>query len=101
MNIGKAIATIRKKKGLTQKQFSEICEISPTSLSQIELGNKRPHPNNLGKICSALEIPEAFLYFLSFEEQDIPDTKKDIFRQMGPVLKTLIEQYMEEEKESL
>jgi len=101
MNIGSAISELRKKKGLTQVEFSKLCEISSTSLSQIELGNKRPNPKNLEKICKILEIPEAFLYFLSFEEADIPESKRETYKKMAPFLKLLITQFIENEKESV
>ena len=53
MNIGRAIKEIRKRKGLSQLDLSEATDISQTSLSQIESGNKRPNPSSLKKICKA------------------------------------------------
>ena len=41
MNIGNTIKSIRKKRGLSQKQFAEMLEIRNTYLSEIENGRKK------------------------------------------------------------
>ena len=47
----------REKAGLTQEQLSEIADISPDYLSEIERGKKMPSMKRLFKIAAALRIP--------------------------------------------
>ena len=47
MNIGLAIKSIRKKLSITQYELAEKCDLSQTSLSQIETGVKRPDSQHI------------------------------------------------------
>ena len=51
MNIGKVIKELRKERGFSQIELANICNLTQTSLSQIETGAKRPTSKNLKKIC--------------------------------------------------
>lgn len=95
MNLGSAITEIRKIKKLSQGELAELCKISQTSLSQIEKNVKRPHQNNLNKICKALGIPEALLYMYSLEISDVPKRKKEIYIFLFPVVKELLIKLMQ------
>ncbi len=53
--IGKRIQQIRKERGLTQEQLSQMVEISPHYLSNVETGIKTPKPETLIEIINALE----------------------------------------------
>ena len=46
----------RNKKGLTQEQLSEICDISTDYLSQIERGKRTPSFKRMELIAKALNI---------------------------------------------
>ena len=98
MNIGNVIKSLRNQRGLSQKEFASLCKISQTSLSMIETGTKRPNPKNLKKICEVLEIKEVYLYILSSEESDIPETKKGLYKELFPIIETMIKKLWEEEK---
>lgn len=91
MNIGSAIKKIRLDKGIGQGELALKCDLSQTSLSQIESGSKRPNPNNLKKICKNLNIPETLIYLYALEEVDIPKSKKNLFKTMYPAVINLIE----------
>ncbi len=90
MNIGLAIKKIRTEKDISQKELSKLTKISPTSLSLIENGVKRPSTKNLKKICDALEIPETLIYFYGLEESDIPAKNKKIYSLVFPALEDMI-----------
>ena len=90
MNIGSAIKKIRSEKFISQKKLAESTGISPTSLSQIEKGLKRPSAKNLVKICKALEVPETLIYFYGIEESDIPTKKKKIYSIVYPAIEDMI-----------
>jgi transcriptional regulator with XRE-family HTH domain len=90
MNIGKVIKSLRKQKSLSQTEFAEKTGITQTSLSMIETGSKRPNPKTLKKICEILEIPEMYLIILSSEEKDVPESKKDLYKELFPIIEHMI-----------
>jgi transcriptional regulator with XRE-family HTH domain len=89
MNIGKAIRQLRKEKGLSQKELADLIELSQNSLSQIEIGSKRPNPQTLKRICKVLKTSESMLYILSVEEKDVPAERKPIFDLLYPEIKSM------------
>ena len=90
MNIGGAIQTIRKSKGISQLELSEKVEISQAALSQIESGLKKPGTKTLDNICRALETPESLLYVLSISDEDVPENRKGIYNELFPEIKKSI-----------
>ena len=68
MNIGLAIKSIRKKLSITQYELAEKCDLSQTSLSQIETGVKRPSQRTITKVCMVLDIPESIIYIVAMQE---------------------------------
>lgn len=56
IKIGRFIADERKRKGYTQKQFSEKLEISDKTISKWERGNGFPEVSLLLPLCNELEI---------------------------------------------
>lgn len=87
MNIGKAIKELRLAKGLNQSEMADKCALTQTSLSQIESGSKRPNPSTLKKICAFFEVPEAALYLIATDEQDIPEHKRQVYEKLFPNIK--------------
>ncbi len=98
MNIGLTIKKLRKEKGLNQHDFGTLTELSQTSLSLIESGNTTPNKSTLKRICEVLEIPEEMLYFMSIDESDIPEDKKDKFKMLYPTAKELMMKIFSDEK---
>lgn len=98
MNIGSTIAKLRKERNLTQQQFADKIEIRQTSLSNIESGKKRPNSTTLKRICDALEISELHLYILSFDESDVPSTKRDMFKRLEGPIKSLAMELLNDAK---
>lgn len=96
MNLGNTIKTIRKQKGIRQNKFAEKCEISPTYLSQIEGNLKEPNISTLRIICKNLNVSLPILFFLSLDEYDVPEKKRQIFAFINPTIKTLIEDLIHE-----
>ena len=98
MEVGKRIAELRSKRGLTTTRLAYLAGISQSYLRDIELGNKNPTVEILSYICSALEISlrdfftetasasisEELLYairLLSFpEQQKLADFRKEMKR---------------------
>ncbi len=90
MEIGQAIKTIRKSKGFKQKDLSERCEITQTYLSLIEHGKRNPNINLIEKISAILGVPVPVIYFQSLTENDVENSKKDVFRIVSPTINELI-----------
>lgn len=69
--IGKKIAGIRKQKGLTQEEVSELAKINLRTLQRIEKGETDPRGNSLKGICDALQINiEDIVDYGKFEDRN-------------------------------
>ena len=90
MTIGQVIKKIIKKRGLTQVEVAKSIGKSTTALSQIINGVYEPNPESLEKLCSVLEVPKPILYFMMISEEDLPEEKKEVFKDFEPVLKDFI-----------
>jgi transcriptional regulator with XRE-family HTH domain len=93
MDLGLAIKSIRKQKGLKQNQFAELCEITPSYLSQIENNNKEPNLSILKIISNNLGTPLPILFFLSLDNDDVKPEKKEAFKMIAPSIKSLVNQF--------
>lgn len=90
MSIGRVIKSILKQKGISQKELSVKIGKSSTAVSQILNGVYHPNPETLGKISEVLEIPIPVLNFLSISEDDIPENKKELYKQMHPIMEKYV-----------
>lgn len=98
MDLGTIIKNTRKQQGQTQNEFAESCGISQTYLSQIENNAKEPNLSTLKEISKNLEIPLPILFFLSLNEEDIPEEKRKAFEIVNPSVKSLISEFFRVEK---
>lgn len=98
MNLGTAIKTIRKQKGLGQKELAELCEISVNALSQIEINSSFPQKNTINRICEALNIPVSYLLLFSISEEDVPEDKKIVFNSLNNAIKNVLIESITENK---
>lgn len=56
IKLGKNIALLRRKAGLTQEQLAEKTNLSLTFVGYIEIGQKRPTLKTLNKIAYVLKV---------------------------------------------
>lgn len=56
MTISEKIKTIRKERGLTQKQFGDLCGIHEVQIRKYERGEVTPKMENIKKIADGLGI---------------------------------------------
>lgn len=61
MLTGKKIKKIRLRRGFTQKQLAEKCDLSEPAIRNYELGNRTPSFKQLEKIAEALNVTAAEL----------------------------------------
>lgn len=69
--MGKRINTVRKDRGLTADQLSEMCSINATYLRQIESDAKMPSLPVFTDICKALKISPDYLLQDELTENEI------------------------------
>lgn len=93
MNLGIVIKDIRKKKKLTQGEFASACGITQTYLSQIEANLKEPNLSTLKTIAQELGLPLPILFFLSLDEQDVRQDKRQAFEIVSPSIKSLVNEF--------
>ena len=56
MSTGKNIRAARQSKNISQKSLAKLAGINPTLLSQYETDRKKPKPETIAKIASALNL---------------------------------------------
>jgi transcriptional regulator with XRE-family HTH domain len=59
--IGYRVKLIRKRKSLTQEQFSSMLAVSRPYISNIESDKKRPPMTLIKLICYEFNVPESWL----------------------------------------
>lgn len=90
MDLGKAIAEVRVKKGWTQKQAGDKIGYTPQQLSIIE--NKRDFSSKvLQKICKAYDALPVAVVFMATDINDVPEDKKDFYLKLKPHLQAIID----------
>lgn len=67
MPVAKRIKTLRESKGLSLRALAETCNVSPSTLSQIEQGDTSPSVATLEKLAHGLRLPVA-AFFVDTEE---------------------------------
>ena len=60
--LGEKVKRLRKMRGYTQEQFSEIIDITPRNLCRIESGENFVTAETLDKILNALNVPADILF---------------------------------------
>jgi transcriptional regulator with XRE-family HTH domain len=93
MDLGKTIKTLRKQKDMTQDVFADKCEITQTYLSQIENNQKEPNLSILKKISEKLDVPLPIIFYLSMNNEDVPEEKRKAFEMISPSVKSLVHEF--------
>jgi len=98
MNLGNTITRLREAKGLKQKTLAEQSTITQAYLSQIENNKKEPNLSTLRDISGVLGIPVPLIFFLSMDDKDLPEAKKDAFNILSPLMRNLISDFFVDQK---
>lgn len=93
MNLGNTIKILRKQKKIKQFELASKADISQTYLSQIENNVKKANNSTLEVIARVLGTPLPVLYFLAADEDDIEPGKRESFKQVSPMIKTLLNNF--------
>ncbi len=94
MNIGGAIADIRKTKKISQGDLSHMAKINQSYLSQIENNKKIPNIKTIEEIAKAMNIPLSMIFLFSITESEVPKNKKDIFNAIMPIMKSFFNEFL-------
>jgi transcriptional regulator with XRE-family HTH domain len=98
--LSKRIKQFRNSRGWAQADLAEKAEISVTFLSDIERGNKWPHPDTLTNLARALDI-EVHRFFIPEEpisddvKEAISQFSKDLSAQFVQTMDRVTKQYMD------
>lgn len=68
--IGERITARRKQLRLTQEDLAEAAAVTPQTISTAERGQKALRPNNIVKICAALDISPDYLLLGRISRED-------------------------------
>ena len=74
--MGERVSAKRKEKRLTQEQLAEIIGVSLQTVSNIECGKKAARPENIAKICIALETTADYILLGKKSENQMKDIIK-------------------------
>ena len=96
MKIGSIIKAERKKRGLSQNQLAARCSITVTYLSLIENDKKEPTVSLLRTIAENLNLPLPILIFMSLDDEDIPESKKEFFNIVKPSIDAVLQNLIED-----
>lgn len=92
MNIGKAIKTIRKAKGIRQKELCKLAGITQSHLSLVELGKNKISEDCLKRIAESLNTSMIVFIYLALEESDVHPSRVEIYKLLKPSIDGLITQ---------
>ena len=82
MDVGKRITALRTAKGWTTNHLANRCGISQSFLRAVELGEKGISVENLGLLCTALDISLRDFFASEAEAED------PLFRQISCLTQT-------------
>jgi transcriptional regulator with XRE-family HTH domain len=96
MELGLQLKSIRKIKGYTQSQVCGALGMSQTYLSHVETGKVNVSSTLLNFICDFYRVPPQFVYWKTLKVTDIPLRKIKQFKQLNPVILSLIDTIIKE-----
>lgn len=99
MNFGKAIQTVREKRGMSIDELAMSVGISGEFIRRVEAGENMADKQGIDLIIRVLNIPASVLNFLSLERSDIPPQKLEAFDLLSPVIGDLLDELLKPETE--
>lgn len=97
LQIGKRILDRRKQLRLTQDELAEKADLTSQTISSAELGKKALRPENVIKICTALEISTDYLLLGNITNSDysfLADKVSDLTSTEYRYLEDIISSYV-------
>ena len=91
MNIGKAIKSIRKRRGIRQGDLAESMGFTRTGLYLIESGRREASKRTIVLASEALKVPIASIVLESITDEDVPDACRYTFKSLQQQIVDLLE----------
>ena len=87
---GQNLKFLRKEKGLTQEQLSEMINIDIRQYSRIETGKGFPSLTTLDKICEVLDVSPAYLFDFSPNKEvyNKKSPENELYAKLKPIVKS-------------
>lgn len=89
--LGKRINQLRKHKGLTSEQLSELCDVNPVHIRKIESGGCLPSLPLFLKICNVLGTSADYLLGELLDNPVLPDSVEQLGKQLKHLKPTQID----------
>ena len=86
MNLGRAIAELRKQKKMKQKELAIKCNISVPTLCNIEKGKCMPSYKTVEALADGLDVSQGYLILSALDDEDVKPEKLHLFKAMKDVL---------------
>ena len=93
--LGKRINQLRKSKGLTSEQLSELCEVNAVHIRRLESGGSLPSFSLFLKICNVLGTSADYLLGDLLDNPVIPDSVEQLGKQFKHLAPEQIEMISE------
>lgn len=93
--LGKRINQLRKSKGLTSEQLSELCGVNAVHIRRIESGGSLPSFSLFLKICNVLGTSADYLLGDLLENPVLPDSVEQLGKQFKHLAPDQIEMISE------
>lgn len=93
--LGKRINQLRKSKGLTSEQLSELCGVNAVHIRRIESGGSLPSFSLFLKICNVLGTSADYLLGDLLDQPVIPDSVEQLGKQFKHLTPEQIEMISE------
>ena len=91
MNIGEAIKTLRKARGVRQKVLAEAVDVSATHLSLVESGAQKPSVDLLHRIATYFGLPVSTLVYMALDKDTLNNNpQQEYFTAASPIIDKLI-----------
>lgn len=88
--IGPVLKKLRLIQKLTLKDVATKMDITTSELSFIE-HTAKIKKETIKKVCKAMDISDMLVAFYVIEPKDVAKDKRDIFKDLNPLIKNLIE----------
>ena len=88
MKFGEAIVEARIRRGMNQRALAKACDISPTTLCNIETGKSLPNSSTIEALTKALDIKPSYLLIAALTKEDVEEGKWEMVKMMKDYLLT-------------
>lgn len=100
-NAGKAIGNIMKMKKVSSPLLSKKTGIKIADINDFTTGKKIPTKKQVKLMYKALDVPKEVILLYSMEEQDVAPRKRELFNQLIPSMKGLIDSVIKDDPKKL